>query len=124
MASHAALRYMVRTGLDEVRRGTRRSQAALPVLIRLMGRSHAAKLRNLSHGGAMIETELRLFRGDEIEFNCGGIEVRARVVWQTGTNFGLQFCTPIPDRDLRAQILRADLLADRRTMRREPSSIN
>ena len=107
-----------RPGRSEFRRTTRRSPAALPVLIHFMGRSHSAKLRNLSQGGAMIETEVRLFRGDEIDFKCGGIDVRARVVWHSGASFGLQFCKPVADKDLQDQILRADFLADRRNGRK------
>ena len=124
MASNAALPDRVRVQGGEIRRDARRSPAALPVLVHLMGRSHSAKLRNLSQGGAMIETDLRLLHGDEIAFKCGGIDVRARVVWQSGTCFGLQFCSPIPERDLRAQILRADFLADRRTSRGTPPALN
>lgn len=124
MASNAALQERLRVPGGEVRRGARRSPAALPVLVHLMGRSHSARLRNLSQGGAMIETDLRLLRGDEIAFKCGGIDVRARVVWQSGTCFGLQFCSPVPERDLRAQILRADFLADRRTTRAIPPAAN
>jgi hypothetical protein len=79
-----------------------------------MGRSHSAKLRNLSEGGAMVEADIRLFCGDEVDFKCGGIDVQARVVWHAGTSFGLQFRVPIQEKDLQDQILRASFLADRR----------
>lgn len=124
MASQATLQERFLATGGKTRRGARRSQAALPVLVHLMGRSHSARLRNLSQGGAMIETEARLLHGDEIAFRCGGIDVRARVVWQSGTCFGLQFCSLVPERDLRAQILRADFLADRRTARGTPTALN
>jgi hypothetical protein len=66
----------------------------------------------------MVESEARLFRGDEIDFRCGAIDVRARVVWHSGTSFGLQFCAPVDEKDVREQLLRAGHLADRRNARR------
>lgn len=117
MARYAAVEGAPAVRRINIRRSTRRSPAALPVLVHFMGRSHSAKLRNLSQGGAMIEADIRLFCGDELDFKCGGIDVRARIIWHTGTSFGLQFCTPIPEKDLRDQILRADFLAERRSTR-------
>lgn len=104
--------------LPEIRRAARRSPAALPVLLQLMGRSYSAKLRNLSQGGAMVEADLRLFRGDEVAFKCGAIDVQALVVWHNGTSYGLQFRSPIPEKDLHDQVMRADFLADRRNVRK------
>jgi hypothetical protein len=108
----------------EVRRSDRRSPASLPILIQLLGRSHSAKLRNLSQGGAMIETDLRLFSGDEIDFRCGGIDVRARIVWHVGSSFGLQFISPVSEKDVLDQIHRADYLADRRNLRKAMSAVS
>jgi hypothetical protein len=121
MASCAVMTEMPRR--TEVRRSGRRSPASLPILIHLMGRSHSAKLRNLSQGGAMIETDLRLFSGDEIDFKCGGIDVRARIVWHVGASFGLQFISPVAEKDVIDQILRAEFLADRRNLRKALSAI-
>lgn len=118
MASCAAVQEASRR--SEFRRSGRRNPAALPVLIHFMGRSHSAKLRNLSQGGAMVEADVRLFAGDEIDFKCGAIDVRARVAWHSGRSFGLQFLHPVPEKDLHDQILRADYLADRRSGRNHP----
>ena len=114
MATSAALRTAPQLMRMEIARTSRRSAATLPVLVQFLGRSHSASLRNLSQGGAMIETDARVYVGDEVDFRCGAIDTRAKVVWQAGKSLGLQFLRPVPEKAIREQLLRADYLAHRR----------
>jgi len=94
------------------RRTVSRSSLVLPILVIVDGVRRSALLRNLSSAGAMIATSAPLSLLTTIEFQCGSVRTAATVLWQRGSDFGIEFSQPISERELRQLIGRSIAVAD------------
>ena len=61
-------------------------------LLHCDGQVRGARLRNISSGGALVESREEVAVGAEIQldFAAGGL-IDAKVIWTKGTQFGCQF---------------------------------
>jgi EAL domain-containing protein (putative c-di-GMP-specific phosphodiesterase class I) len=92
---------------EEARELAQKGSAALPeqlppreprmriiraTLLHYQGQVRGARLRNISSGGALVESREEVAVGAEIQldFAAGGL-IDARVIWTKGTQFGCQF---------------------------------
>jgi len=96
------------------RRTAPRTSVSLPVLINASGSQHAAQLRNISRGGALLEGRIVPDRGTRIVLSCGTIETDAIVVWNDAMAFGLRFNAPVNDTVVDQQVARSEAMASRR----------
>jgi PilZ domain len=96
------------------RRTAPRISVSLPVLINASGSQHAAQLRNISNGGALLEGRTIPERGTRIILSCGTIEADATVVWNGVSAFGLRFTTAVTDTVVDQQVARSEAMASRR----------
>ena len=62
------------------------------------------KLRDISAGGTLVESERSFAKGKDVILRRGAIEVFARVAWAKGTRCGLQFEEPMSEAELLAFI--------------------
>lgn len=71
------------------------------------GQRHA-RVRNLSEGGMMLETDADLDVGDVLSVNLDGVLlVDATIVWRQEQGYGCQFLETIPSAVISAAILQA-----------------
>jgi len=91
------------------KRSLPRAAVGLPVLFVWEGARRSALLRDISRGGARIDTAVPLNVGDKIELHCGSICIEAVVLWRRTNGFGLEFARPIEEAQLAEQILRAEI---------------
>lgn len=96
------------------RRTAARISVSLPVLINASGAQHAAQLRNISRGGALLEARKVPDLGTPIVLSCGTIEADATVVWNGSSAFGLRFNAPVNDVVVDQQVARSEAMASRR----------
>lgn len=67
-----------------------------------------ARVRNLSEGGMMLETDADMEVGDSLSVKLDGAPgADARIVWRQEQTYGCQFLTPIPTALVSAAILQA-----------------
>ena len=77
------------------RRGERRHPLIWTGHVLYQHDSHAARLRNISATGALVECTTRLPEGAEVLFDLGhNVQQFARVSWVRGEQSGLVFATP------------------------------
>ena len=91
-----------------------RAAVSLPVLISASGRRLAAKLHNLSRGGALVEAGAALSQGSRVVLSCGTIETDATVVWTADRTFGIRFAAPVNDAVVQQQLARSEAMSSRR----------
>lgn len=60
----------------------------------------AARIRDISRTGALLESELTPKEGETVELTCGSTVLRARVAWADRSWFGVEFFTPLVVGDL------------------------
>ena len=60
----------------------------------------AARIRDISRTGALLESEFAPEGGDTLELTCGGTALQARVAWADRGWFGVEFFTPLVIGDL------------------------
>lgn len=76
--------------IRELRREGRAQTVYLPCCVRAGERCGLGLIRNISAGGLMIETDIALEPGTEIDYFQDSAQWRrARVVWRDGRRFGL-----------------------------------
>lgn len=89
------------------RRATRRT-LRLEISASHGGQGSEAVIRDLTEHGLRMETDAKLTLGEGILFELPGLKpVEARVAWQSGTTFGCEFATPIPQAAVSAALLQA-----------------
>lgn len=106
----------VRLALDEYaeRRAWPRSWVAVPASIRIGDQDYTAKLANIVHGGAMLETTVALDVGARATVHCGTIAAEAMVIWKEPGRVGVKFITPLTDAEVSEQLSRSAAIAARR----------
>lgn len=62
------------------------------------------KLRDISAGGTLVESEHSMTAGKDVILRRGSTEVFARIVWANGNRCGLQFEEPMTEAELLAFI--------------------
>lgn len=72
-------------------RKSRRSNVFMKASIEQSGQAREVKLRNLSHEGALIESDDLPVEGTELLFVKGELRVPARVAWNHDGHAGLAF---------------------------------
>jgi hypothetical protein len=60
----------------------------------------AARIRDISRTGALLESDVLPNGGDTVSLACGTTELRARVAWADRGWFGVEFFTPLVVGDL------------------------
>ncbi len=60
----------------------------------------AARIRDISRTGALLEAEFAPRDGDTLELTCGTTNIQARVAWADRGWFGVEFFTPLLVGDL------------------------
>ena len=99
----------------EDRRRAERFPVALPAFLKFQGENHNARLINLAHGGALIETVATLPPlNSAVALHCGTIVARAMVVWTTDRQIGVKFETSLTDAQVNEQVFRTLAIASRR----------
>lgn len=96
------------------RRSEDRFPVALPAAIGLAGQQYSARLINLAHSGALIETSAPLHLDTMVALHCGTIIVHAVVAWTKGNHIGLKFKSPLTDAQVIEQVSRTFALEFRR----------
>lgn len=102
---------------EKVQRAWPRAYVSLPVLVESFGGKFSAHIRDISPGGAMIETIAPLKRGAALILSCGTIQAKAVVVWETGGRFGLKFYSLVSETEIAQQLVRSNAAQDRRLSR-------
>ena len=85
----------VATGL-ELRRA-KRARVYYAAQLAAFGRNHDIKALDMSPLGVMVQVDLLLKEGDEVQFIRGGAHMPARVIWTHRDKAGLEFIAPAPD---------------------------
>ncbi len=103
-----SLRANVTPSLREDRRQTSRWQVDLLVNLPPEQGQRFARVRNLSEGGMMLETDADMVVGDTLSVRLeGAISAEARIVWRQQQKYGCQFLEPIPTAVVSAALLQA-----------------
>jgi hypothetical protein len=100
-----------------VQRAWARASVSLPVLVESEEGKHTAHIRDISAGGAMVETAACLHCGSQIVLCCGTIQASGLIVWEGPGRFGLQFCCPLDEAEINQQLVRSNAAAERRRSR-------
>ena len=92
----------------EDRRESGRWHVDLLVALPLDKGGRHARVRNLSEGGMMLETDADMAVGDSLSVKLEGAPgADARIVWRQEQSYGCQFLTPIPTALVSAALLQA-----------------
>lgn len=100
-----------------VQRARRRASVSLPVLVETPTGKYSAHIRDLSPGGAMVETSGPLKYGMIVTLNCGAIQAEGAVAWADSGRFGIEFHTPVDEAEVARQVIRSEAAALRRKER-------
>jgi len=76
-----------------------RSSLFITAVLQTHGKQAAAKVRNMSPNGAMVDAELALPVGSRIELVRGRLSATGVVVWTSRNRFGLQFSSELAVKD-------------------------
>ena len=101
------------TGPSSDRRESLRAFLSLPVMVAVCGRFQAARLRNLSETGALVECAAPLHCGDHVVIEAEALRAGGVVSWESDTLAGISFETPLDDRSVARQILNSSIHAHR-----------
>jgi hypothetical protein len=92
----------------EDRRDTQRWQVDLLVTLPADRGGRHARVRNLSEGGMMLETDADMAVGDTLSVQLeGAAGTEARIVWRQEQTYGCRFIEPIPTATVSAALLQA-----------------
>jgi hypothetical protein len=107
LQSHRVLNFL-ETWQKRERRKDPRHACSIPVLCAADDRVFEDLIRDISAGGAFVETAESFLPGDDITLTFSSsdlekpIKIRGKVVWRTAQGIGVQFKTP--SKDLQAMI--------------------
>lgn len=85
--------------MSREKRTAKRARVYYAAQIAALGDVRNVKLRDVSTHGAMIETDLALKAGDEVELVRADLRLWSRVVWVEGKRAGLEFVEPVRDEE-------------------------
>lgn len=88
----------------EGKRSAKRARVLLAAKIETSSGEVAARLRDLSRKGALVECAVDLEVGSEVVFVRAQSRVPARVAWAASGRVGLEFLTMIDEHDLLVQL--------------------
>jgi PilZ domain len=94
-----------------VKRGQNRDSLLLKAVLRFpsSGDEGEVRIRNLSAGGMMAETPVRVTRGEVVEINLRTIGwITGHVAWVTEGRLGIAFDHPIDPKDARKPVGQAE----------------
>lgn len=100
---------------DPDRRASDRFPVAIPAAVLFGGTIYCARLMNIAHRGAKIETSAPLELHSTLELRVGTVSVRAVVVWLRSSCVGVNFVTGLTDCQIAEQVSRSHALAIKRT---------
>jgi hypothetical protein len=86
------------------KRSAKRARVLLSAKLKTPSGEIAARLRDLSRKGALVECEQAPAKGSEVVFVRGGTSVAARVAWSSNNRVGLEFEHMIDDHELLVHI--------------------
>jgi hypothetical protein len=93
-------------------RGVDRDSMLLKAVLRLnnSGEEGEVRIRNLSAGGLMAETPVRVTRGEKVEVQLNTIGwIGGSVAWATEGRIGIAFDHPIDPKSARKQVIGKEL---------------
>jgi len=82
------------------KREPRRSRVFLCAQVNAGHGPVAARIRDISRTGALLESDFAPGGGDTLELVCGATTLRARVAWADRGWFGVEFFIPLAAGDL------------------------
>ena len=81
--------------LTAAKREPKRSRVFLDAQVDCGSGPAAARIRDISRSGALLESESAQQVGAQVRLSCGGAHVDGRVAWAEEGCFGLEFDTPL-----------------------------
>lgn len=88
----------------------------MPATLRLETQDYTAKILNLVHAGAMLESSAPVEPNSKVMLRCGTVAANAIVVWSDAGRVGINFETPLTDDQVREHVSRSTALAARREL--------
>jgi hypothetical protein len=82
------------------KRDEKRSRVFLAAQVEIGGQSVAARIRDISATGALLESDFTPALGDVITISCGENELEARVAWIDRSWFGVEFDSALEMTDM------------------------
>jgi hypothetical protein len=82
-------------------------------MVAVSGRFQAARLRNLSENGALIECASPLHCGDHVVIQGEALRAGGVVTWESEFLAGVAFESPLDDRSIARQMLSSSIHAQR-----------
>ena len=82
------------------RRGHRRATVLLRARLVTAGGEVRAYVRNISQGGAMIDANHEIARGEAVKLLCGDHAISAQIAWRDGTRLGLAFVAELSESEI------------------------
>lgn len=77
-----------------------RFSVTVPASIRIDDQQFTAKLTNVVHGGARLESSGLFAVGAKATIHCGMFAADAIIIWQACGKLGVRFTTPLTDAEL------------------------
>lgn len=77
------------------KRDEKRSRVFLSAEIESGGKSVAARIRDISSNGALMESDFAPRQGKSVHVTCGKTQLQAHVVWVDRGWFGVEFDSPL-----------------------------
>jgi hypothetical protein len=93
------------------RRASQRLSVEIPATLRVRSHDYTAKMLNVVHGGAMLESSAPAEVNSRVALRCGTVVVDATVVWSDAGRVGINFVRPLTDAQVREQVARSTALA-------------
>jgi hypothetical protein len=82
------------------KRDDKRSRVFLSAHVDAGSGPAAARIRDISRTGALLESDFTPKGGETVQLTCGTTELRARIAWADRGWFGVEFFTPLVVGDL------------------------
>lgn len=101
------------------RRGSERVAVVVPATIQLDTRDYTAKILNVVHEGAMLETSAPVEVDSRLVLRCGTVAANAVVVWTDAGRIGINFETPLSHAQVSEQLSRSTALSARRASKHQ-----
>jgi len=82
-------------GLTVPKRDEKRSRVFLAADVESGGKSVAARIRDISRNGALLESDFAPAKGKAVQIVCGKARLEAHVAWVDRCWFGVEFDAPL-----------------------------
>lgn len=94
-----------------------RSAVALPATLTFENGEYSARILNVAMGGALLECSAPLTPAAQIFLRCGSIAADSVVIWQNGSQFGVNFRFPLREEQVAEQLARNNAIVSRQGRR-------